>query len=803
MNPIVRTIGKHNLTPEMNAIIDRVLLGHSLKGEAFSGTGKSTLLRAVEKYHVGKKGLYICYNKPLEMEARKLFGGQDVEIATSHSFALNSFEMDVRNAFLAKVKTKMNKASFIQHTQHIQAEHPLRAALNIEKKWRIVFSVCEQFVSTASLELSAIHITYKVKAFISEAVKTNAIKKGQEEEACRLIVDLAHHLASEMLSPESDCPATHDCYIKVWQLSEPKLNYDYIMFDEAQDANPVLLNVILNQDCQLIFVGDKFQSIYQFRGGVNAMDLIPYPAYPLSCSFRYGQSVADLSTDILRKLDSSVTVKGLGQHTEIVNGTYTAEDYPLMCICYRNDNLIKILLQSYIDNTPAILTSGKTEQLRDNLQSLLLFKEGNNAQSQYPRHFRYKTYDEVILGEKDSDTQLLIRYIDETEEAGTLLNALNWSLEFNAHNADILLTTAHMSKGLEADNVFINDDFHAIINSYGKGKRVEDTELKLLYVAITRARKKLILSEALGAAMNSNLAFSINVYKPAPCLLDNLIPLKLKSRLRLQTGTHEQIKIELLQLLETSQEEKLCLIFDNTTAFTNQGTEDALDAVTLTPQQALGNPFDHSLPQPKEHTSELVALFTQALALNKKQQTILKHCFVSALQQHEKTGTFNHVVSAFQTHKRGLDSLSFALTEITDYGLFSEESNAPNQVQHNESPTVTINLSALPLSLQNLTVIAIMALFTRRLESKRLNTQSTENVVIVDTGDRFLSIQPQLNAMLSANASLKLRYMIASITPENIDVQQRLKQCTPLIQENAVVLHLSKKDSPCSNLNVL
>ena len=86
----------------------------------------------------------------------------------------------------------------------------------------------------------------------------------------------AAELTTSMLNPKSECPTTHDGYVKYWQLSNPQIKYDYIMFDEAQDANPVLLSVILKQKCQQIFVGDKFQSIYQFRGGVNAMDVIPH-----------------------------------------------------------------------------------------------------------------------------------------------------------------------------------------------------------------------------------------------------------------------------------------------------------------------------------------------------------------------------------------------------------------------------------------------------------------------------------------------------------------------------------------------
>jgi ATP-dependent exoDNAse (exonuclease V) beta subunit len=64
---------------------------------------------------------------------------------------------------------------------------------------------------------------------------------------------------------------------------------------------------------------------------------------------------------------------------------------------------------------------------------------------------------------------------------------------------DILLTTAHKSKGLEYDNVVIANDF-----KFGTKEVLEmpEQELNLLYVACTRAKKNLqlptILSLELG-----------------------------------------------------------------------------------------------------------------------------------------------------------------------------------------------------------------------------------------------------------------------------------------------------------------
>ena len=60
MEVTTRTIGDHQLTDEMNTIIDAVQSGQSIKGIAYAGAGKSTLLRAIEKYHTNNIGLYIC-----------------------------------------------------------------------------------------------------------------------------------------------------------------------------------------------------------------------------------------------------------------------------------------------------------------------------------------------------------------------------------------------------------------------------------------------------------------------------------------------------------------------------------------------------------------------------------------------------------------------------------------------------------------------------------------------------------------------------------------------------------------------
>ena len=48
----------------------------------------------------------------------------------------------------------------------------------------------------------------------------------------------------------------HDVYLKLWQLSRPKLACDFVLLDEAQDADPAVADVVARQhDAQRVLVG--------------------------------------------------------------------------------------------------------------------------------------------------------------------------------------------------------------------------------------------------------------------------------------------------------------------------------------------------------------------------------------------------------------------------------------------------------------------------------------------------------------------------------------------------------------------
>ena len=48
----------------------------------------------------------------------------------------------------------------------------------------------------------------------------------------------------DLTSTDGQLRFDHDVYLKLWQLSGPRLPADYLFLDEAQDANPVIASIV-------------------------------------------------------------------------------------------------------------------------------------------------------------------------------------------------------------------------------------------------------------------------------------------------------------------------------------------------------------------------------------------------------------------------------------------------------------------------------------------------------------------------------------------------------------------------------
>ncbi|MFM0633068.1 UvrD-helicase domain-containing protein, partial [Paraburkholderia xenovorans] len=91
----------------------------------------------------------------------------------------------------------------------------------------------------------------------------------------------------------------------------PRIDSDFILFDEAQDSDGVMLQILARQThAQIIYVGDPYQQIYEWRGALNAMSQIDAPELALTESFRFGALFATLASRLLQLLGERTPLRG-------------------------------------------------------------------------------------------------------------------------------------------------------------------------------------------------------------------------------------------------------------------------------------------------------------------------------------------------------------------------------------------------------------------------------------------------------------------------------------------------------------
>jgi superfamily I DNA/RNA helicase len=287
---------------------------------------------------------------------------------------------------------------------------------------------------------------------------------------------------TDLLSPVL---ATHDTYLKLYQLSNPKLNYDILYVDEVQDSNQVMLDIVLKQNCKTILVGDSYQSIYQFRGAVNALQRIAAPTSHLSQSFRFGQEVADVANNIILP---KTKIKGSDKQTDVDYAeNIDIEELPEgSCLLFRTNmglmlTAIDLISKGIFVDTPRSVSGAKSA-----ISSALALKKGDMKNVKHTSLIPFSSWSEFKDGCKD-DPELEAVYNLTKGSEQDLKAKLEMLNKNDPTEATYTLRTAHGSKGLEWDTVMVMNDFKTDPETYLNNQQ----EANLLYVAHTRAMKKL------------------------------------------------------------------------------------------------------------------------------------------------------------------------------------------------------------------------------------------------------------------------------------------------------------------------
>ena len=466
-----------SLTDEQKQIVACDLLpGESLKVVAFAGTGKTSTLVEYARARPDLRFLYLAFNKSVQLEAAQKFPG-NVTARTSHSLAFR----------VKGYKHKDRLASGFR-------AGVVMDALGLDKFEDAKFTIdtLYHYLISASPKVARHHIPYQAKIFYE-----------QRKEAMPDFVVLANRLGRLMCDGSDErIGMLHDGYLKLYQLSNPVLHYDCILLDEAQDINPVTSAFVMAQvrsdfkprPSSIILVGDTHQQIYSFRGAKDTLENIQTTkTLFLTRSFRFDGKVARIANMVLG-LFKGEQKKVVGTPLpKNANPDFNPECYTV--IARTNAAVFDKAVQ--LCRTRKIGFVGGIGGYRlQTIKDVYHLYAQQHDRIMDPFIKRFALYSEMkSYGESVKDVELLsvCRVVEKYQFSIPQLVRTITEKAVDVKDAQVLLTTAHKSKGLEWPNVHLMGDFQPLMD---KGdlvdpKTLEPDEFNLVYVAMTRTISRL------------------------------------------------------------------------------------------------------------------------------------------------------------------------------------------------------------------------------------------------------------------------------------------------------------------------
>ncbi len=326
---------------------------------------------------------------------------------------------------------------------------------------------------------------------IVDFVKELEFDKVEQAVAVKFWVDI--------VDPRSTKKITHDVYLKLYQLSKPKLPYKVIYLDEAQDSSPVILDIVLRQTAQVVIVGDEFQAIYEWRGAINAFDTIAelgngYTDMYLTESFRFTQDIANTAEDLLSITGNTKSITGKADIANRKVGKTTK------AFLVRTNASILAMLIDAADKGEKVHVLADLKDLWSKVYHINSLTFGEKPKYPDMQLSQYPTIKEFNEAAKVIPELGRLKNVVSTLSTGGLhsnIAKIKSAMVDDESKANYTIATGHKSKGLEFDEVTLHNDVLNILDPDSALDLLMDNQtLNLLYVMVTRAKYKLNLPDS-------------------------------------------------------------------------------------------------------------------------------------------------------------------------------------------------------------------------------------------------------------------------------------------------------------------
>ena len=483
---------KYNMNPTVQQTDVKMYKGDTLVVKSGAGTGKTSTLVEYAKENPNSSMLFLAFNKAIRDDAASKFPS-NVQCRTTHSIAYAKYGAGLRH----------------KRSNNIRLTEIKNLCTCTWGEVHFIKDAFELFLCSKDDIISKKHIEHNLDHDITKRVVRSVIK-----------------LWDATTDINNKFPCTHDVYLKLFHMSKPTLNFDTILFDECQDANDLQADLVLSQKCKKLFVGDDHQQIYRWRNANNAMTkLINAGAQVkyLTKSFRFGDNIASIANDILyyKHVHADCELMQL----EGNGSTADANFVPAVGQTAILHRTVYGTIETAIKTHEKVYWIGGigSYNIADLLDVYYLQSEQKHKIRNKHKLKDYKDYPEYIEMAKltkDAEMNRAIRILEEYSDIENLIGELNYNCAKLPEDAGIVITTCHRAKGLEFDNVIIGEDFTDIpteipcdkdgrlLMTVSEFQDMIADELNLMYVAVTRARKTISLTQVFKNVINKGKSLS-------------------------------------------------------------------------------------------------------------------------------------------------------------------------------------------------------------------------------------------------------------------------------------------------------
>lgn len=455
-------------TREQAAIIDAASAEKDLVIQAGAGTGKTSTLKMVARALGDRRAIYVAYNRAIAAEAAASFPGH-VICRTAHSLAMQAVGKKYAHRLkgpreLPSRRAEILGTSWLDFGPAVQIP-PTQVA-------RIAVDTVMRYCYSADDEIQVKHVPQQ-----------NGVVGADHDELARAVLPYAQRAWVDLCDLNGRLKVQHDHYLKMFALTQPKLPTDVVMLDEAQDSNPVVAALVQSQGhTQQIVVGDSNQSLYGWRGAVDA--LAGWPADEqlyLSQSWRFGPAIADEANRWLSQIDTPLRLTG----NPAIASELVDLDAPKAVLCRTNAEAMKRVMDLLAADQRVALAGGGAD-IRRLAQAAADLKSGRRTS--HTELYVFATWGALQeYVEHDQAGRDLKPFVDliDSHGAETIIDAIDALVD--EKQATTTVSTAHRSKGREWESVEIAADFP---EPTGRDE-IPKADAMIGYVAITRARKQL------------------------------------------------------------------------------------------------------------------------------------------------------------------------------------------------------------------------------------------------------------------------------------------------------------------------